>query len=438
MSIKKMTRTILTVFLAIAVTLSMCAAQSFASTTYDIKSASTGTVKVTTATTYASTPNLTAEGAIAYCGETGQILYGKNINEKLDPYSITKMLTCYIVMKYIDKGKLSLDDEVTISKYAAKQMETKLYLLEGEKIKVKYLLYGALLHSGNDAAAALGEAVAGDTKSFAKIMNKEAKALGCTNSHFVNANGVKAKDHYTTAHDMALILQAATKYKLIQQICQTKLYKIPADNKSDAFYVRTTNPFFYKTKKVKKPYKTYNIIAGKTGTWTSDDASLIEASRYNGKTIYTVVIDDTSAARYSDTVKLINYGRSALSSIAYTESEDSVSGVEKEASTQSFFTKVIDKLFPDSVYEFFYGSTKSTKVKGLMAKVTNGKKVTITWEKVSGAEGYKVYRATSGKFKLIKKVKSGSTTRYADPNSKSGQTYYYLVKSYSTTDGLFN
>lgn len=426
------------ILLATLVAFSMCASQAFAATTYDIKPAATGTVKVTTATTYVSDPTIVADGAIAYCGETGQVLYGKSINKKLDPYSITKMMTCYVVMKYIDKGKLSLDDEVTVSKYAAKQMESKLYLLEGEKIKVKYLIYGALLHSGNDAAAALGEKVGGDTKSFAKIMNKEARALGCTGTHFVNANGVKAKEHYTTVHDMALILQAATKYKFIQTVCQTKLYKVPADNKSDAFLVRTTNPFFYKEKKIKKPYLVYNIIAGKTGTWDVNSASLMEASRYHGKTIYTVVMGDTSNSRYPDTVKLIEYGRSALSAIAYVESDNDVSGIEKEESNQSLFAKVIDKIFPDPIYEFFYGSTKSTKVKGLTARVTGGTKVTLSWRKTSGADGYKVYKATKGKYKLIKKIGSGSTTSYSDPNSKANQTYYYLVRSYSSEDGLFN
>ena len=439
MDIKNFTKTILTIIMATIVAFSMCGANAFAAaTTYKITPAATGTVKVTTATTYASKPNIVAKGAIAYCGETGQILYGKNINTALDPYSITKMMTCYITMKYVSEGKLSLDDEVTVSSYAAKQMESKLYLLVGEKIKVRYLLYGALLHSGNDAAAALGEKIAGDNDSFAKMMNKEAKALGCTNSHFVNTNGVKVSGHYTTAHDMALILQAATKYKYIQQICQTKSYTVPADNKSDAFLVCTTNPFFYKEKKIKKPYKYYNIIAGKTGTWDTDDASLIEASRYNGKTIYTVVIGDTSAQRYSDTVKLIEYGRSALDSIAYVESDSKVSGVEKEAGTQSWFEKAVDKIFPDAIYEFFYGSTESTTVKGVMAKVKGGSTVTLSWQKVSGADGYKVYRATSGKYKLIKKIKSGSVVTYTDPNSGSNKTYYYFVKSYSCKDGLFN
>jgi len=420
------------------VAFSMCAGQSFGATTYKIKPAQTGTVKVTTSTTYATKPSLTAEAAIAYCGETGQVLYGKNINKKMDPYSITKMMTCYVVMKYVDKGKISLDDTVTVSKYAAKQMESKLYLLVGEKIKVRYLIYGALLHSGNDAAAALGEAVGGDTKSFAKIMNKEAAALGCTNTHFVNANGVKVSGHYTTAHDMALILQAATKYEFIQKVCQTKLYKIPEDNLSDAFYVRTTNPFFYKDKKIKKPYLTYNIIAGKTGTWDSGSATLMEASRFNGRTIYTVVLGDTSAKRYSDTVDLIAYGRRALSSIALTENNDPVSGVEKEATTQSWFAKVIDKVFPDSVYEFFYGSTKIEMVKGLTGEVTSGSKVNISWRPVSGVDGYKVYRSTGGSYKLIKKIKSADTSSYTDPNSQSDHTYYYMVKTYSFKDGLFN
>lgn len=254
----KVIRIISTVVLSLAVVFAMNAAV-FASS-----EAVAGTAE-----TYTEAPSLFAGGAIAFCGETGQILYGKNINTRFDPYSTTKIMTAYVVMKYIDEGKLSLDTEVTATKADVNLVETRIYLQVGEKMKVKYLLRGALIESGNDAAAALGEAVAGDRASFAKVMNKEAARLGCTDTHFVNANGIKDKEHYTTAHDMALIARAAFKYKYLQKICQTKSCHLPATNIYCRRYLQLTNPFFYKHGKVKKPYKTYNIVAGKTGTWDS-------------------------------------------------------------------------------------------------------------------------------------------------------------------------
>lgn len=255
-------------------------------------------------------PALTAKAAYSYNGTTGKVLYSKRANTRLDPLSTTKLLTAYIVMK----SGIDLDTVVTVSKETANTPWRGLHpLKKGEKIKVKYLLYFALLPSENDAASALGQAVSGNKKAFAKLMNSEAKSLGCTNSKFTNAHGCiennysTVRDNYSTVHDMALITQAAFKYSYLRKICSTKTYTIPKTNKCSKRSIWLTNPFFFST-----AYKTYSIMGGKTGTWDYRNAALVEYSKQNGNAIYTVVMKDTTAKRYTDTKKLIKYSKSYI------------------------------------------------------------------------------------------------------------------------------
>ena len=264
------------------------------------------------AATAPTKPSVTAKAAYSYNGTTGKVIYSKNANTKYDPLSTTKLLTAYIVMKY----GIDLDKTITISKETASTAWMSAYhLKKGEKIKVRYLMYFALLPSENDAAAALGQAVAGNKTAFAKIMNTEAKALGCTKSKFTNAHGC-IESNYSTAHDMALITQAAFKYSFIRKVCATKHYTIPATNKYGTRSIWLTNSFFYSD-----AYKTYSVVCGKTGTWCYSNAALVEYSKQNGNAIYTVVMKDTTAKRYTDTKKLITYSKKYINYQTAIESE---------------------------------------------------------------------------------------------------------------------
>jgi D-alanyl-D-alanine carboxypeptidase len=140
--------------------------------------------------------------AIVMDGRTGEVLYEKNADARLHPASLTKMMTLYIVFQEIEAGRLSLDTKVTVSKYAASQPPSRLGLKPGQKIAVRYLIRAAAIKSANDAAAALGDAIAGDSVSFAKRMTRTARQLGMNNTTFKNANGLTAEGHLSTARDM--------------------------------------------------------------------------------------------------------------------------------------------------------------------------------------------------------------------------------------------
>jgi len=136
---------------------------------------------------------------------TGQTLFSENADTRLHPASLTKMMTLYIAFQDIEQGKLSLDTMVTVSKNAAAQPPSRLGLKAGQKIQLRYLIRAAAVKSANDAAAAIGDHISGTQEKFAARMTRTAKALGMKNTTFKNANGLTAKGHLSTAHDMSIL-----------------------------------------------------------------------------------------------------------------------------------------------------------------------------------------------------------------------------------------
>ncbi len=136
---------------------------------------------------------------------TGQVLHQDNADTRLHPASLTKMMTLYIAFEAIERGEISLDSKVTISKHAASQPPSKLGLRAGQTIALRYLIRAAAIKSANDAATAIGEAIEGSEPAFARRMNRTAKAMGMTRTTFVNANGLTAKGHLSTARDMTTL-----------------------------------------------------------------------------------------------------------------------------------------------------------------------------------------------------------------------------------------
>ncbi|KZE67589.1 hypothetical protein AWM68_19190 [Fictibacillus phosphorivorans] len=164
-----------------------------------------------------NTPEIKSESAVMIDAKTGDILYQKNSSEQMYPASITKIVTGILA---IESGKL--DESVIVSSEAVKADGTRVYLLEGEHVPLKKLVQGLLINSGNDAAIAIAEYVAGDVASFADQMNEFAKKVGADNTHFVNPNGLFDVEHYTTAEDMAKITQYAMKNEDFREIVSTK------------------------------------------------------------------------------------------------------------------------------------------------------------------------------------------------------------------------
>ena len=143
--------------------------------------------------------------ALVMDARTGEVLYEKNADTRLHPASLTKMMTLYITFEAVERGEISLDSMITVSANAAKQPPSRLGLKSGQKIALRYLIRAAAIKSANDAASAIGDALAGDEAAFAARMNRTAKALGMRNTSFRNANGLTREGHLSTARDMSLL-----------------------------------------------------------------------------------------------------------------------------------------------------------------------------------------------------------------------------------------
>ena len=241
-------------------------------------------------------PEITAKSAAMYSIELEDFVFAKDADKKYDPYSITKALTCYIALENLDPEAVH-----TASEKAAQVYEngTTIFLKAGEKMTIKDLVYGAMLESGNDAAYALGEAVAGSEKDFAELMNKTVRDWGCNDTNFVNANGWKNKNHYTTAHDMAIIARKCFSNETLAEISRTKTYTIPATNLSAERELK--NYTLHTVSKAK------GVTYGKTGSWDEDDCSIILGFAKEGLNEIIVLLKDTKTGRKSDVLKLIDF-----------------------------------------------------------------------------------------------------------------------------------
>jgi D-alanyl-D-alanine carboxypeptidase len=143
--------------------------------------------------------------AVVVDARTGKVLHARNADARLHPASLTKMMTLYVVFDAIERGEISLNKKVKISRFAANEPPSKLGLKPGQRIELRYLVRAAAVKSANDAATALGEAISGSEKEFAKRMTRTARALGMKNTTFKNAHGLTQSGHLSTARDMTLL-----------------------------------------------------------------------------------------------------------------------------------------------------------------------------------------------------------------------------------------
>lgn len=244
-----------------------------------------------------------AKGAIVVEDSIDNIMFEKNSYTKLYPASTTKVMTALIAL---ENG--NLQDEVIVSDSVNKLPgdSRRAYIMPGDKLTLEQLLYGLLLHSGNDCALAIAEHIGKSEKNFADMMNKKAKEIGALNTNFVNPHGYHDPNHYTTPRDLALIAIEASKHPEFINIVKTPYYKAVFKNKNGKTKVKewkTTNLFLRK----EYDYVLKGIIGGKTGYTSPARHNLVTISRYNGHNYYCVTLKDSPSQRYMDTKKLLEY-----------------------------------------------------------------------------------------------------------------------------------
>lgn len=260
-------------------------------------------------------PEISAEAAILMDANTGVILYAKNIHEKLYPASTTKIMTCLLA---IEQG--NLDDMVTFSNEAVFSVPrdgSNMGMDVDEAITLEQCLYGIMVGSANEVANATAEHIGGTIDNFINMMNERAKELGCTNSHFMNSNGLFDENHYTSAYDLALISCEFFQNEMLCKVSNTARYHFePTATQPDDFYLNNKHQLVNN----EIPYD--GILGGKTGYTNEARQTLVTCAEQNGMKLVCVVFKEESPAQFTDTVELFDYGFQNFQILNISENEE--------------------------------------------------------------------------------------------------------------------
>src|SRR5271168_961053 len=240
-------------------------------------------------------PQLDARAYILVDYRTDKILAAKDAVARVEPASLTKLMTAYIVFQELAAGKLKLDEQVTVSEHAWRSEGSRTFIELGKPVSVQDLILGMIVQSGNDATIALAERVAGTEETFAQLMNAEANRLGMTATHFENSSGLPSPQHYTTARDMSLLAIA-----MIRDFPQYYKYYSIREFEHNGIKQQNRNGLLEKDP---------SVDGLKTGHTDSAGFCLVTSALRDGMRLVSVVLGSTSMkARENASSALLNYG----------------------------------------------------------------------------------------------------------------------------------
>ncbi len=298
-----------------------------------------------------SAPEISAETAILIDSSTSKVFYGKNENQRMYPASTTKIMTAILTLE-----NCNLNDVVTVpysaisgipSGYSIANLKTD------ETLTVNQLLQVLLVHSANDAANVLAFHISGSIENFANLMNQKVAELGLSNTHFTNPSGMHDENHYTTAYDLAIIMQYCMKNNTFRNLAGLKSCTIPATNKSDVRTFATTNNLLInsQTNINNNSYYEY-AIAGKTGFTTPAKNCLVSVANKDGLELICVVLAagqnaNGSSSKFSDSKSLFEYGYANYSIKTFVEQGSTATNVSIINGTDE--TKSLDLIVKDDI-----------------------------------------------------------------------------------------
>lgn len=239
-----------------------------------------------------------ARSAILMDADSGTIIFEKNSHAKLPPASITKVMTMLLIMEAIDQGRIKLTDKVPTSEYAASMGGSQIFLEPGEQMTVDEMLKGIAMASGNDASVAMAEKIAGTESAFVDMMNKRAEELGLKNTHFANCNGLPAADHYSSAHDIAVMSRELLKHSEITKY--TGMYQD---------YLRKTSEKPFWLVNTNKLVRFYTGADGLKTGFTSEAKFCLTATahRDNLRVIAVVMGEPNTKTRNAEVSQMLDY-----------------------------------------------------------------------------------------------------------------------------------
>ena len=260
--------------------------------------------------------SVSSKSAILMDVGSGQILYEKNAHDKLPPASVTKVMTMLLICEALDSGKITLDDSVQISENAASMGGSQIFLEAGEVQKVDTLLKGIAVASANDGCVAMAEYIGGSVESFVEMMNAKAKELNMKDTNFVNTNGLPVDNHYTSAHDIAIMSRELLKHDVISKYLTTWMDQVVVGKKQITVGLANTN----------KLIKHYQGATGVKTGFTQQAKYCLSASAKRGDTHLVAVTlgAETSPERFKDATSLLNFGFVNYESVKLCSKNDNI------------------------------------------------------------------------------------------------------------------
>lgn len=329
-------------------------------------------------------PEIQAKAALLVDRKTGAVIYALNEHDELYPASLTKIMTCLLVLEAVDEGRLKLNQEITATPSALEGLAedgSSAGIEAGEILTVENLLYCLMVVSANEAGAILAEKLSGSVDSFVEQMNAKAQELGCENTHFMNPHGYHDSQHYTSAWDLYLITQAALEYPDFMRICDTSSYTVPATNSSEERQLNNTN-FLIRSG---RDYYNPDVHGIKTGSHSQAGHCLVSTAQHASMDLLCVVLgadriqkDDGSWWTYSFdyTNKLYDWAFGSFSYQTVLKEDDVAGEAPVSLSSTDHVTlrpaKAVELLLPKGVEPEELEKTISLKADPVEAPIREG------------------------------------------------------------------
>lgn len=273
-----------------------------------------------------SPDQIISETAVMIDADTGQVLFEKDMNRKMFPASLTKIMTAILALENGDMDSILTADQEIIDDVYSYGLETShIALTVGERISLKDALYACLLESANDATALIAKSIGGSLDHFVEMMNEKAQELGAGNTHFVNSHGLHDDNHYTTAYDLALITKYALTLPDFEKIISTDQYTMaPTNNQESERYFWNQNQMIQSSY-----YYDEDVVGGKLG-WTEEaNNTMMALGERDGRRLICVLLKSVAAnAKYQDCEALLNYGFENFKSIPIDIAKEIPAGVD--------------------------------------------------------------------------------------------------------------
>lgn len=292
---------------------------------------------------------------------SGQVLAADNPDARLEPASLTKIMTSYVVFYELENGHIRLDEKVRVSEKAWRAPGSRMFIKEGTSVTIEKLLKGMIIQSGNDASIALAEFTAGSEEAFVDLMNSHARELGLTNTHFANSTGLPDKDHYTTPRDVATLSSALIK-------------RFPENYKWFATKKYTYNNITQNNRNLLL-FRDKSVDGLKTGHTNAAGYCLVATAKRTDMRLITVVMGTKSEkARADESQKLLNYGFRFYESHRLYGSDEQIKKIRVWQGEQESLALGVDKELFISVPRGQYKSLDASMVinQAILAPIKEG------------------------------------------------------------------